>query len=160
MKPDIDKYLPISKARTRRTIKQTAGDIYETIEQLNTTQSVSLHQQVMLSINDSTALLNMFNRSDQRGIYRLRLFVRPYIQIRRQANTVCPYYDELFDIYTVHDITECPASRVCRAKLMADVPVNLYNIDSTLLTLEILRRQGARRHKELIQLIHTFPPAS
>ena len=122
--------------------------------------SVSLHQQVVPSIKDSTALLNMFNRSDQRVIYRLRLLVRPYIQIRHQANTVCPYCNEPFDIYTVHYITECPASRVCRAKLMADVPVNLYNIDSTLLTLEILRWKGARRHKELIQLIHTFPQAS
>ena len=33
MKPDIDKYLPMSKARTRRNIKQTARDIY--IRQLN-----------------------------------------------------------------------------------------------------------------------------
>ena len=152
MKPDIDNYLLMSKARTRRTIKQTARDIYETIEQINPTRSVSLHQQVVLSIKDSSALLNMFNRSDQRVIYKLRLFVRPYIQIRHQANAVCPYCDEPFDIYTVHYITECPASRVCRAKLMADVPVNLYNIDTTPLTLEILRRQGARRHKELIQL--------
>ena len=160
MKPDIDKYIPMSKARTRRTIKQTARDIYETIEQLNPTRSVSLHQQVVLSIKDSSALLNMFNRSDQRVIYKLRLFVRPYIQIRHQANAACPYCDEPFDIYTVHYIAECPASRVCRAKLMADVPVNLYNINSTPLTLEILRRQGARRHKELIQLIHKFPPAS
>ena len=150
----------MSKDRTKRAIKQTARDIYETIEQLNPTRSVSLHQQVVLSIKDSTALLNMSNRPDQRVIYRLRLFVKPYIQIRHRTNAVCPYCDEPFDIYTVHYITECPASRVCRAKLMADVPVNLYNTDSTQLTLEILRRQGARRHKELIHLIHKFPPAS
>ena len=160
MKPDIDNYLLMSKARTRRTIKQTARDIYETIEQINPTRSVSLHQQVVLPIRDSTTLLNMSNRSDQRVIYRLRLFVRPYIQIRHQANAVCPYCDEPFDIYTVHYIAECPASRVFRAKLLADVPINMYNIDSTPLTTEILRRQGARRHRELIQLIHKFPPAS
>ena len=160
MKPDIDNYLLMSKARTRRTIKQTARDIYETIEQINPTRSVSLHQQVVLPIRDSTTLLNMSNRSDQRVIYRLRLFVRPYIQIRHQANAVCPYCDEPFDIYTVHYIAECPASRVFRAKLLADVPINMYNIDSTPLTTEILRRLGARRHRELIQLIHKFPPAS
>ena len=160
MKPYIDKYLPMSKSRTRRTIKQTARDIYETIEQLNPTRSVSLHQQVVLSIRDSKALINMSNRLDQRVIYRLRLFVRPYIQIRHQANAVCPYCDEPFDIYTVHYIAVCPASHVSRAKLMVDVPIHMYNIASTPLTLEILRRQGARRHKELIQLIHTFPPAS
>ena len=130
------------------------------IEQINPTRSVSLHQQVVLSNRDITSLLNMSNRSDQRRIYRLRLFVRPYIQIRHQANAVCPYCDEPFDIYTVHYIAECPASRGFRAKLLADVPVNMYNIDSTPLTTEILRRQGARRHRELIQLIHKFPPAS
>ena len=46
MKPNIDTYLPIGKARTRRYIKQTARDIYETLEYLNPTRSVSLHQQV------------------------------------------------------------------------------------------------------------------
>ena len=54
----------------------------------------------------------------------------------------------------------CPASQVHRSKLLVDVPSHMYNIDYTPLTLEILRRQGARRHKELIQLIHRFPPAS
>ena len=159
MKPAIDTYLPMSKARTRRTIKQTARDIYETLEHLNPTRSVSLHQQVTISTSDSMALINLNNRSDQRSIYRLRLFVRPYIQIRHQDRAVCPHCDEPFDIYTVHYIAICPASHVSRSKLMIDVPIHMYNIDSTPLTLEILRRQGARRHMELIQLIHKFPPA-
>ena len=150
----------MSKARTRRTIKQTARDIYETIEQLNPTRSVSLHQQVMLSICDNAALLNMSNRTDQIRIYRLRLFVRPYIKIRHKQNAVCSYCDEHFYIYTVHYIAKCPATRVFRDKLLADVPVNMFNIDSTPLTQEILRRQGTRRHKELIQLIRKYPPAS
>ena len=160
MKPNIDTYLPMSKSRTRQTIKQTARDIYETLEHLNPTRSVSLHQQVTLSTSDSMALINLNNRTDQRAIYRLRLFVRPYIQIRHQDRAVCPHCDEHFDIYTVHYIAICPASHVSRSKLMIDVPIHMYNIDSTPLTLEILRRQGARRHKELIQLIHKFPPAS
>ena len=67
-KRDIDTYIPMSKARTRRIIKQTARDINETIEQLNPTRSVSLHQQVTLSTSDSKALLNLNNRSDQRAI--------------------------------------------------------------------------------------------
>ena len=42
-------------------------------------------------------------------------------------------------IYTpVHYIAKCPATRVFRDKLMADVPVNMFNIDRTPpLTLEI-----------------------
>ena len=159
MKPVIDIYYPLSKARTRRTIKQTARDINETIEQHNPTRSVSLHQQVTLSTSDSSALLNMTNRSDQRVIFRLRLFVRPFIQIRHQDRAVCPHCSEQFDIYTVHYIAVCPASHASRAKLMVDVPIHMYYIASKQLTLEILRRQGARRHKELIQLIHKFPPA-
>ena len=146
LKPAIDTYLPLSKARTRQTIKQTAWDIYETLEQLNPSRSVSLHQHVSLS--------------DQRAIYRLRLFVRPYNQIKHTDQAVCPYCDEHFEIYTVHYICMCPASQVHRSKLLVDVPSHMYNIDYTPLTLEILRRQGARRHKELIQLIHRFPPAS
>ena len=102
----------------------------------------------------------MTSRSDQKAIFRLQLFVRPYIQIRHQDRAVCPHCDEHFDIYTVHYIAACPASHVSRSKLMVDVPIHMYNIDTTTLTLEILRRQGARRHKELIQLIHKFPPAS
>ena len=54
MKPDIDKNIPMSKARTRRTTKQTARNIYETIERLNPTRSVSLHQHVVLSTRDRT----------------------------------------------------------------------------------------------------------
>ena len=160
LKPAIDTYLPLSKARTRQTIKQTARDIYETLEQLNPSRSVSLHQHVSLSISDSKALLNMTSRSDQRAIYRLRLFVRPYNQIKHTDQAVCPYCDEHFEIYTVHYICMCPSSQVHRSKLLVDVPSHMYNIDYTPLTLEILRRQGARRHKELIQLIHRFPPAS
>ena len=160
LKPVIDTYLPMSKAKTKRAIKQTARDIYETLEHLNPTRSVSLHQQVTLSTSDSRTLINLNNRSDQRAIYRLRLFVRPYIQIRHQDRAVCPHCDELFDIYTVHYIAVCPATHVSRSKLMIDVPIHMYNIESTPLTLEILRRQGVRRHKELIQLIHKFPPAS
>ena len=68
MKPSIDIHHPMSKSRARRTIKQTAMDINETIEQINPTRSVSLHQQVVLSIRDSRSLLNMSNRADQRRI--------------------------------------------------------------------------------------------
>ena len=160
MKPNIDIHLPMSKTRTRRNIKQTAMDIYETLEQINPTRSVSLHQQITLSISDSKALLNLTCRTEQRAIFRLRLFVRPYIQIRHKDQAACPHCKELFDVYTVHYISDCPASRVHRTKLLVDVPTNMYNAASTPLTLEILRRQGARRHKELIQLINRFPPAS
>ena len=160
LKPNIDNHLPMSKSKTKRNIEQTARDIYETIELLNPKRSVALHQQVCLSTKDNKALLNMTKRSDQKAIFRLRLFVRPYIQIRHQDRAVCPHCDEHFDIYTVHYIATCPASHVSRSKLMVDVPIHMYNIDTTTLTLEILRRQGARRHKELIQLIHKFPPAS
>ena len=152
------------KSATERNIikamKQTARDIYETIEHLNPTQSVSLHQQVTLSTSDSMTLINLNNRSDQRAIFRLRLFVLPYIQIRHQDRAVCPHCDKLFDIYTVHYIAVCPASHVSCSKFIIDVPIHMYNINSTPLPLEILRRQGARRHKELTQLIHKFPPAS
>ena len=158
MKPNIDTHLPMSKARTRRNIKQTVRDIYETLEQLNPTRSVSLHQHITLSISDSKALLNLTCRTEQRAIFRLRLFVRPYIQIRHKDQAACPHCDELFDIYTVHYISDCPASRVHRTKLLVDVPTNMYNAAST--PLEILRRQGMRSHKELIQLINRFPPAS
>ena len=48
LKPVIDTYLPMSKAKTKWAIKQTARDIYETLEHLNPTRSVSLHQQVTL----------------------------------------------------------------------------------------------------------------
>ena len=160
LKPVIDTDLTMSKAKTRRTIKQTARDIYATLEHLNHKGSVSLHQQVTLSTSDSMTIITLNNRSDQRVIFRLRLFVRPYIQIRHQDRAVCPQCDELFDIYTVHYIAICPASHVSRSILMVDVPIHMYNIDSTPLTLKILRRQEARRHKELIQLIHKFPPAS
>ena len=158
LKPAIDTYLPLSKARTRQNIKQTARDIYETLEQLIPSRSISLHQHVSLSISDSKALLSMTSRSDQRAIYRLRLFVRPYNQIRHTYQAVCPYCDEHFDIYTVHYICMCPASQVHRSKLLVDVL--MYNIDNTPLTLEIIMRQGARRHTEIIQLIHRFPAAS
>ena len=77
LKPAIDTHLPLSKARTRQTIKQTARDIYETLEQLNPSRSVSLHQHVSLSISDSKALLNMTSRSDQRAIYRFETFCAP-----------------------------------------------------------------------------------
>ena len=147
LKPAIATYLPLSKARTRQTIKQTARDTYETLEQLNPSRSVSLHQHVPLSISDSNALLNMASRSDQRAIYRLRLFVRPYNQIKHTDQAVFPYCDEHFDIYTVHYICMCPASQVHRSKLLVDVPSHMFNIDYTPLTLEILRRQGARMHK-------------
>ena len=103
------------------------------------------------------------SRSYQRAIYRLILFVRPYNQIIHTDQTVCPYCDEHYDIYTVYYICVCPASQVHRSKLLVDVPSHMYNIDYTPLTLEslkIIRRQGARRHKELIQLINRFPPAS
>ena len=108
-----------------------------------------------LSISDSKALLNMNSRSDQRAIYGLKLFVRPYNQIRHIDQAVCPYCEEHFDIYPVHYICVCPVSlsQVHRSKLLIDVPSHMYNIDNAPLTLQILRRQGARRHKELIQLI-------
>ena len=86
--------------------------------------------------------------------------MRPYIQIIHKENAVYSYCDKPFDIYSVHYIAKSPATSVFRAKLMADVPVNMYNIDSTPLTLEIFRRKAARRRKELIQVIHKFPPAS
>ena len=77
MKPNIDIHLSMSKARTRRNIKQTARDIHETLEQLNPTRSVFLHQQITLSTSDHKSRLNMTCRTYQRAIYRLILFVRP-----------------------------------------------------------------------------------
>ena len=52
-KPEIDNHLPMSKSKTKRNIKHTARDIYETIELLNPKRSVALHQQVCLSTNDN-----------------------------------------------------------------------------------------------------------
>ena len=108
----------------------------------------------------SLAVFNLTCRTEQRAIFRSRLFVRPYIQIRHKDQAACPHCDEHVYIYTVHYIAVCPASRVHRNKLLVDVPTNMYNAASTPLTLEILRRPGARRQKELIQLINIFPPAS
>ena len=127
---------------TRRNIKQTARDIYETLEILNHTRSVSLHQQITLPTSDSKALLNLTCRTEQRAIFRLRLLVRVYIQIRHKDQAVCPHCDEHFDIYTVHYISDCPASIVHQTKLLVDVPTNRYNAASMPLTMEILRRQG------------------
>ena len=100
-KSHIDTYFLLSKARTRRNIKQIARDIYERIEQLNYTRCVSLHQQVTLFPSDNKALPNMTIRSDQRTICIFKLFFHPYIQIRYTGQAVCPLCGEHFDIHSV-----------------------------------------------------------
>ena len=77
MKPNIDTYLSMSKASTRRNIKQTARDICETLEQLNPTRSVYLHQHITLSASDSKALFNLTCRTDQRAIFRFETSCAP-----------------------------------------------------------------------------------
>ena len=155
----IDVQVPTSKAKSKAVIKQTAIDIHETLTYADPSPSVKLHQQIKLSKADMKSLMNLPNRFVQRRLFHLRLFVQPYTQIVDGPLAVCPYCDDHFNVYTVHYIASCPATRTLRTQLMADVPTNMYNADDTSLTLEILRRQGARDHKELTKLIKQYPPA-
>ena len=73
--------------------------------------------------------------------------MRPYIQIRHKDQAAFPIVTNIL-IFTQYTISlECPASRVHPTKLLVDVFAYMYNAATTPLTLEILRHQGARRHK-------------
>ena len=59
---------------------------------------------------------------------------------------------------TVHYLTVCPVIQLLRHKLMADVPIELYHTENTTLTIEILRCQAVRNHRELLEVVQRYPP--
>ena len=150
--------LPISMAKSKQSIQQTARDIYETLAYDNPSTTVAFHQKVALTNTQRKATLNIYNRATQRSLYRLRLFVKPYSQLVHKEEATCSYCGECYVMYTVHYLTVCPVIQLLRYKLMADVPIELYHTDNTTLTIEILRRQAARNHRELLEVVQRYPP--
>ena len=154
----VDVTLPISMAKSKQSIQQTARDIYETLAYDNPSTTVAFHQKVALTNTQRKATLNIYNRATQRSLYRLRLFVKPYSQLVHKEEATCSYCGECYVMYTVHYLTVCPVIQLLRYKLMADVPIELYHTDNTTLTIEILRRQAARNHRELLEVVQRYPP--
>ena len=153
----VDVTLPISMAKSKQSIQQTARDIYETLAYDNPSTTVAFHQKVALTNTQRKATLNIYNRATQRSLYRLRLFVKPYSQLVHKEKATCSYCGECYVMYTVHYLTVCPVIQLLRYKLMADVPIELYHTDNTTLTIEILRRQAARNHRELLEVVQRYP---
>ena len=152
-RPSADIRIHTSQRQVHTYIKKTATDIYYTNTHHQPSRSVARNQEITLSTANQKQLWKL-PRNIQKDIFKLRTFSKTYKQIT-EGHDQCHYCDYDFSVYTDHFLTECPANKTFRDKLLTD---NMHHITCTSAKVRaILHDQAQHNHKTLTQLLTKFP---
>ena len=152
-RPSADIRIHTSQRQVNTYIKKTATDIYYTNTHHQPSRSVARNQEITLSTANQKQLWKL-PRNIQKDIFKLRTFSKTYKQIT-EGHDQCHYCDYAFSVYTDHFLTECPANKTFRDKLLTD---NMQHITCTSTKVRaILHDQAQHNHKTLTQLLTKFP---
>ena len=119
----VEMKIPTSKKQIRAYIKKTAIDINDAQVRHAPSRSVQWNQQLQISEEHLRQMWKL-PRHTQKDISKLRTFARTRMQIVEGHDT-CSYCDYPFEDYTTHYLSECPANRTERIKLLTD---DMHNI--------------------------------
>ena len=152
-RPSVDIRIHTSQRQLHSYIRKTATDIYYTNTHHQPSRSVARNQEINLSTANQKQLWKL-PRNIQKDIFKLRTFSKTYKQIT-EGHDQCHYCDYDFSVYTDHFLSECPANKTFRDKLLTD---NMHHITCTSTKVRaILHDQAQHNHKTLTQLLTKFP---
>ena len=119
----VKRVIETSRGQTLTHIRKKAIAMYETHVRCRPSRSVAWNQELKIT-EEERKLMWKLPRQIQKDLSKLRTFTRTRRQIIDHQDT-CHYCDYLFVDYAAHYLTECPANRIRREKLVTG---NMYHI--------------------------------
>jgi ribonuclease HI len=155
-KSQPDTIIPNSRRQTRASFHQTAHHRWQ--DQLQSSMSTAVQWRLSIpNTPEAASALNRLPRRTQAAINAMRVKAKTGRQVIDHNNT-CAYCIQDIQCQHVHDLTECPRTRVLRQRLLEHLKPEQHVTNKHILAINILKTQTLRQYQELQNYTIFKPP--